>query len=207
LPSNDLKGTWCSGITSAPHAEGPGFKSQCVHSFQFEPSACVRAAGDLAPPAASLLPPFCRLLPLFSGLRLLDLRTSIMLKSVALRGFCSLCVKGGFSLLFLFAALCFPVCASPAPVPGIPLRSASLPLRCFSSGKCSPAFACPPHCANACAGRLISFISVRVASRERKNSRAPLPRFYTYMLGQLMRARPDDLPRLGSGANSQTHCG
>ena len=24
-------GTWCSGITSAPHAEGPGFKSQCVH--------------------------------------------------------------------------------------------------------------------------------------------------------------------------------
>ena len=26
------KGTWCSGITSASHAEGPGFKSQCVHS-------------------------------------------------------------------------------------------------------------------------------------------------------------------------------
>ena len=25
-------GTWCSGITSASHAEGPGFKSQCVHS-------------------------------------------------------------------------------------------------------------------------------------------------------------------------------
>ena len=25
-----LKGTWCSGITSAPHAEGPGLKSQCV---------------------------------------------------------------------------------------------------------------------------------------------------------------------------------
>ena len=24
-------GTWCSGITSAPHAEGPGLKSQCVH--------------------------------------------------------------------------------------------------------------------------------------------------------------------------------
>ena len=23
--------TWCSGITSASHAEGPGFKSQCVH--------------------------------------------------------------------------------------------------------------------------------------------------------------------------------
>ena len=25
------RGTWCSGITSASHAEGPGFKSQCVH--------------------------------------------------------------------------------------------------------------------------------------------------------------------------------
>ena len=24
-------GQWCSGITSAPHAEGPGLKSQCVH--------------------------------------------------------------------------------------------------------------------------------------------------------------------------------
>ena len=25
-------GTWCSGITSASHAEGPGFKSRCVQS-------------------------------------------------------------------------------------------------------------------------------------------------------------------------------
>ena len=25
------RGTWCSGITSASHAEGPGFKPQCVH--------------------------------------------------------------------------------------------------------------------------------------------------------------------------------
>ena len=24
-------GTWCSCITSASHAEGPGFKSQCIH--------------------------------------------------------------------------------------------------------------------------------------------------------------------------------
>ena len=24
-------GSWCNGITSASHAEGPGFKSQCVH--------------------------------------------------------------------------------------------------------------------------------------------------------------------------------
>ena len=29
-----FKGTWCSGITSASHAEGPGFKSQSVH-FKF----------------------------------------------------------------------------------------------------------------------------------------------------------------------------
>lgn len=28
-------GTWCSGITSASHAEGPGFKSQCVHLFWY----------------------------------------------------------------------------------------------------------------------------------------------------------------------------
>ena len=26
-------GSWCSGITSAPHAEGPGFKSQWVQFF------------------------------------------------------------------------------------------------------------------------------------------------------------------------------
>ena len=30
---NNAKGTWCSGITSASHADGPGFKSQCVHSL------------------------------------------------------------------------------------------------------------------------------------------------------------------------------
>jgi hypothetical protein len=28
---NDVSGSWCSGITSASHAEGPGFKSQWVH--------------------------------------------------------------------------------------------------------------------------------------------------------------------------------
>jgi hypothetical protein len=27
-------GTWCSGITSASHAEGPWFKSQCVHVLE-----------------------------------------------------------------------------------------------------------------------------------------------------------------------------
>ena len=32
-------GTWCSGITSAPHAEGPGFKSQCVHSRNMSAAA------------------------------------------------------------------------------------------------------------------------------------------------------------------------
>lgn len=31
--TSKLKGSWCSGITSAPHAEGPGFKSQWVHYF------------------------------------------------------------------------------------------------------------------------------------------------------------------------------
>ena len=28
---NFARGTWCSGITSASHAEGPGFNPQCVH--------------------------------------------------------------------------------------------------------------------------------------------------------------------------------
>ena len=31
-------GTWCSGITSASHAEGPGFKSQCVHLTKRRPT-------------------------------------------------------------------------------------------------------------------------------------------------------------------------
>ena len=30
---NLAEGLWCSGITSASHAEGPGFKSQQVHFF------------------------------------------------------------------------------------------------------------------------------------------------------------------------------
>ena len=33
------RGTWCSGITSASHAEGPGFKSQCVHAHGVSCSA------------------------------------------------------------------------------------------------------------------------------------------------------------------------
>ena len=28
---NHDRGTWCSGITSSSHAEGPGFNPQCVH--------------------------------------------------------------------------------------------------------------------------------------------------------------------------------
>ena len=32
VPALHPPGTWCSGITSASHAEGPGFKSQCVHA-------------------------------------------------------------------------------------------------------------------------------------------------------------------------------
>ena len=40
-------GSWCSGITSASHAEGPGFKSKCVHFERvvlfnfFVPSRCL----------------------------------------------------------------------------------------------------------------------------------------------------------------------
>ena len=30
-------GSWCSGITSASHAEGPGFKAQWVHSLPASP--------------------------------------------------------------------------------------------------------------------------------------------------------------------------
>ena len=30
---SDFKGTWCSGITPAQHAGGPGFNPQCVHHF------------------------------------------------------------------------------------------------------------------------------------------------------------------------------
>ena len=41
----DAEGTWCSGITSASHAEGPGFKSQCVHYTRV-------GAGCLRPPMA-----------------------------------------------------------------------------------------------------------------------------------------------------------
>ena len=37
-------GSWCSGITSASHAEGPGFKSQWVH-FTFPISRAVRHRG------------------------------------------------------------------------------------------------------------------------------------------------------------------
>lgn len=32
-------GAWCSGITSASHAEGPGFKSQCVQFLPGKPPA------------------------------------------------------------------------------------------------------------------------------------------------------------------------
>ena len=34
------RGTWCSGITSASHAEGPGFKSQCVHFSMLRAAFC-----------------------------------------------------------------------------------------------------------------------------------------------------------------------
>ena len=45
LPWQDVvKGAWCSGITSASHAEGPGLKSQCVHCFAL---GSVRIMADL----------------------------------------------------------------------------------------------------------------------------------------------------------------
>ena len=47
-----LKGTWCSGITSASHAEGPGFKSQWVHSYGH---CCGRLGRDQAIPVLTLL--------------------------------------------------------------------------------------------------------------------------------------------------------
>ena len=34
------KGAWCGGITSASHAEGPGFKSHCVHLEHHAPAFC-----------------------------------------------------------------------------------------------------------------------------------------------------------------------
>ena len=49
-----LRGTWCSGITSAPHAEVPGLKSQCVHARQVR-RACGQRAEHLSyqtPPPA-----------------------------------------------------------------------------------------------------------------------------------------------------------
>ena len=39
-------GTWRSGVTSASHAEGPGLKSQCVHSVIHKPSS-TRVAPEL----------------------------------------------------------------------------------------------------------------------------------------------------------------
>ena len=44
-------GTWCSGITSAPHAEGPGLKSQCVHwRVRSAAAAAVGVQGTLLHP-------------------------------------------------------------------------------------------------------------------------------------------------------------
>ena len=50
------KGTWCSGITSASHAEGPGFKPQCVHvhiDSRSEHRASRRAATNCAATSSS----------------------------------------------------------------------------------------------------------------------------------------------------------
>ena len=51
-------GTWCSGITSASHAEGPGFKSQCVHA-----RFCCHGSNTVSLPLPGVLmkatPPTC----------------------------------------------------------------------------------------------------------------------------------------------------
>ena len=39
IPSAHLKGLWCSGITSASHAEGPGLNPQQVHIATTDPHA------------------------------------------------------------------------------------------------------------------------------------------------------------------------
>ena len=43
-------GTWCSGITSASHAEGPGFKSQCVHAIHRDGFHSISPPGVLMQP-------------------------------------------------------------------------------------------------------------------------------------------------------------
>ena len=47
-----FKGTWCSGMTSASHAEGPGFNPQCVQLWFPSSRAyplCGRGLGEFAP--------------------------------------------------------------------------------------------------------------------------------------------------------------
>ena len=59
------RGTWCSGITSASHAEGPGFKSQCVHAWwcQYSWSAGNTARSRWGRPGKSLsAPPYDHLI-------------------------------------------------------------------------------------------------------------------------------------------------
>ena len=38
FPAPPSKGTWCSGITPAQHAGGPGFNPQCVHHCHLAPA-------------------------------------------------------------------------------------------------------------------------------------------------------------------------
>ena len=60
-----VQGTWCSGITSASHAEGPGFKSQCVHAWwcQYSWSAGNTARSRWGRPGKSLsAPPYDHLI-------------------------------------------------------------------------------------------------------------------------------------------------
>ena len=52
MASPGLEGTWCSGITPAQHAGGPGFNPQCVHFFLLRISANLksRIAGPTGTP-------------------------------------------------------------------------------------------------------------------------------------------------------------
>ena len=67
------RGTWCSGITSAPHAEGPGLNPQCVHvqkrqlrtmaHARLDGSEILRAPADVENIPFSAIPGGARFLP------------------------------------------------------------------------------------------------------------------------------------------------
>ena len=52
--SQTVEGTWCSGITSASHAEGPGFNPQCVHLLRRALTFSLRARDHAKPTHAHM---------------------------------------------------------------------------------------------------------------------------------------------------------